>query len=162
MFDAMLNITNIKCESSNMEFLMHYREKIAWLTLGSMLIAYALYFGLIIAGHPAGRETFPMLWLFGPIAGAQGLFVIIVSIAFAVSAPKEAKQRADERDRSIAHRGTNFGYYVLMTGMILVGVIMPFTDSGMKLVNAALFMLVIAEAVRLITIVTSYRRGWHG
>lgn len=141
---------------------MHYREKTAWLTLGSMIIAYALYFGLIIAGHPAGREVFPMLWLFGFIAGAQALFVIVVSISFAVSAPKEAQQRADERDRAIAHRGAHVAYYTLMTGMILVGVVMPFTDAGMKLINSALFMLVIAEAVRLIVIVTSYRRGWHG
>lgn len=141
---------------------MHFREKSAWLTLASMVVAYSVYFGMILSGHPAGDKMFPMLWLFGTIAGSQAVFVIIVTIALALMNPKEADERADERDRAIAHRAAHSAYYVLMTGMILVGVVMPFTAGGVKLVNAALFVLVIGEAVRDVMILISYRRGWHG
>ena len=36
---------------------MNFREKSAWLNVFAMLAAYSLYFGLIIAGHPAGRAA---------------------------------------------------------------------------------------------------------
>ena len=46
--------------------------------------------------------------------------------------------------------------------MILVGVVMPFTEPAWKVVNAALLAIVIAEAVSLVLVINSYRRGWHG
>ena len=46
--------------------------------------------------------------------------------------------------------------------MIVVGVVMPFTEPPIKIVNTALFGIVLAELVGLIVVVTSYRRGWHG
>ena len=141
---------------------MAFREKTAWLVLASMLVAYTLYFGMILADHPAGREVLPMLWLFGRITLVQLFVVIAGSILIAARTPKEARARADERDRAIARRGGAVGYYVLMVGMILVGVVMPFVDTGVTLVNAALLALVIAEAVRHGVILLSYRRGWHG
>jgi len=44
----------------------------------------------------------------------------------------------------------------------MVGVVMPFSDPAPKIVNAALLAIVLAETVRHVLIVTSYRRGWHG
>ena len=55
-------------------------------------------------------------------------------------------------------RATSTAYYVLMGGMILVGVVMPFTSTGWKIVNAALLMIVVAEIVHYGVIVSSYRR----
>ena len=110
---------------------MTYKEKASWLMLVAMVLAYSLYFGLIIAGHPAGTSLFAMLWLFGTIAATQAVVVII-------------------------------SYYVLLTAMIVVGVVMPFTEPAIKIVNTALFGIVLAELVGLIVVVTSYRRGWHG
>ena len=50
----------------------------------------------------------------------------------------------------------------MMVGMILVGVVMPFTDTGVTIANTALFAIVIAEAVHSAVVLLSYRRGWHG
>ena len=50
----------------------------------------------------------------------------------------------------------------MMTGMIIVGVIMPFTDSGTKIANTALFAIVVAEIINDVMVLISYRRGWHG
>jgi len=141
---------------------MTYTEKKAWLTLVAMLLAYSLYFGLILAGHPAGSEHFAMLWLFGTIAATQAMVVIIGHVWLAVAARKLPRARVDERDRAIAARGTRIGYYVLLTGTIVVGVVMPFTDPPMHIVNSALFAIVVAETAGLLVVVTSYRRGWHG
>src|SRR3546814_9018425 len=104
-----------------------FREKTAWLVLASMGAAYTLYFGMILSVHPAGREVVPMLWLFGRITLVQLVVVIAGSIFIAVRTPKEARDRADERDRAIARRGGAAGYYVLMVGMILVGIVMDRT-----------------------------------
>ena len=141
---------------------MNFREKTAWLTLASMTIAYTIYFGLIIAGHPAGREMFPMLWLFGSIAAVQAVVVIAGHIALAMTTPKAERKRPDERDRAIHRRGAAAAYYVMMAGMMLVGVVMPFTDTGVKIANAGLFAIVLAEAVNGAVVLLSYRRGWHG
>lgn len=144
------------------ESTMTYTEKKAWLTLVAMLLAYSLYFGLILAGHPAGRDRFAMLWLFGTIAATQAVVVIIGHVWLAIAARKLPRARVDERDRAIAARGTRIGYYVLLTGTIIVGVVMPFTDPPMHIVNSALFAIVVAETAGLLVVVTSYRRGWHG
>lgn len=141
---------------------MTYKEKASWLMLVAMVLAYSLYFGLIIAGHPAGKSLFAMLWLFGTIAATQAVVVIIGCIWLAIEARKLPRARIDERDRAIAARGTATSYYVLLTAMIVVGVVMPFTEPPIKIVNTALFGIVLAELVGLIVVVTSYRRGWHG
>ena len=141
---------------------MTYKEKASWLMLVAMVLAYSLYFGLIIAGHPAGKSLFAMLWLFGTIAATQAVVVIIGCIWLAIEARKLPRARIDERDRAIAARGTATFYYVLLTAMIVVGVVMPFTEPPIKIVNTALFGIVLAELVGLIVVVTSYRRGWHG
>lgn len=141
---------------------MAYREKAAWLVFISMVAAYTIYFGLLLYGHPAGREMFPMLWLFGSIAAAQALVVIIGYVVLAMTTPKAERGRPDERDRAIRRRGGAAAYYVMIVGMILVGVVMPFTEAGMKIVNTALFAIVLAETVNSAVVLISYRRGWHG
>ena len=145
---------------------MAFKEKLAWVTLGSMLIAYSIYFLLLALYYdpslPAARRTLQMLMLFGGVTIAQAVVVAIVSAVLGVQARREAQAKPDERDRAIARRGASAAYFVLMVGMILVGVVMPFGDPRWKIINAALLSLVIAEAVRYILIILSYRRGWHG
>lgn len=142
---------------------MAFREKISWLSLVAMIIAYSVYFALAAQLARQGVTSTPaFIAVLGAVLGAQALVVIVASIALAVHAGREANGPADERDRSIARRGASIGYYVLMVGMILVGCVMPFKDRGWAIINAALLALVVAEVVRYGVIVTSYRRGWHG
>src|SRR3954452_7124802 len=142
---------------------MAFREKIAWLTLVAMVVAYSVYFSLLGATYRHQEPAMPqMLGLFAAVTIAQMVIVVIGSAALALSAGQEAKARPDERDRAIARRGTGVAYFVLMVGMLVVGVVMPFSAPAWKIINAALLALVIAEAVRYTLIVYSYRRGWHG
>lgn len=141
---------------------MNFREKSAWLNVIAMLAAYSIYFGLILSGHPAGREVFPMLWLFGSIAVAHAVTVIVGTIILSARAPKSERVRADERDRAIRRRGATMAYYVLLVGMMAVGVYLPFVESGVLLANTGLFAIVVAELVNSFVVLMSYRRGWHG
>ncbi len=140
---------------------MAYREKTTWLTLVAMLIAYTIYFTLVLTGH-VGPRLLDILLPFGVIATVQAIVVIIGHVALALSSGVEGRAKPDERDRAIARRGGTAGYYVLLVAMIVVGVVMPFSDPAPKIVNTALLSIVLAEAVRDVLIILSYRRGWHG
>jgi len=143
-----------------------FKEKLAWVTLVSMLIAYSIYFALLALyvdpGPPAGPRPMQMLMLFGGVTIVQAIVVAVVSAVLGIRARREAQAKPDERDRAIARRGASVAYFVLMVGMILVGVVMPFGEPQWKIVNAALLALVLAEAVRYTLVIVSYRRGWHG
>lgn len=138
---------------------MAWREKVAWLTLLAMIAAYSVYFGLTAA---LPHSYWGQLLLFGEVTVVQAIVVVVVSIVLAILAGAEARARPDERDRAIGRRGAGAGYFVLMVGMILVGVVMPFKSQGWSIVNAALLALVIAEITRHAIVVWSYRRGWNG
>ena len=137
---------------------MAWREKQAWLALSVMVVAYGVYFALV-AGER--RSMLAMLLLFGGVAIAQAVVMIVGSIVLAVRAGKEAQARADERDRAIDRRSARIAYFVLLIGMIMVGVVMPFSEQGWRISNAALLALVVAEVVYGVVVV-SYRRGWNG
>ncbi|MEA3012865.1 MAG: hypothetical protein QOD42_1410 [Sphingomonadales bacterium] len=142
---------------------MAYREKIAWLELAGQVVAYGGFFAAVIVAERMGGVS--LLLFIGLFAAASVIRMLIEGVGrFVIAARSGADARvpADERDRAIARRGAAIAYYVLMAGMILVGLVMPFTASGMKIVSAALLGLVLAELVRCSIIVSSYRRGWHG
>ena len=62
------------------------------------------------------------------------------------------------RRKTARQRASSSAYYVLMAGMILVGVVMPFSETGWAIVNAALFMIMVSEVVQGGMMVFSYRR----
>jgi hypothetical protein len=142
---------------------MSFREKIAWLSLTAMVVAYGVYFTLISPAFlPAGASTGYFLALLGGILTVQAVLVTIASIVLAIQTGRDANAPADERERAIARRGAAIAYFVLMVGIIVVGCVMPFSAGGWHIVNAALLALVASEIVRYGVIVVSYRRGWHG
>ena len=142
---------------------MAFREKIAWLTLGTMVVAYGIYFGIVGPAVRFGEgRMIDIIWSFGIVATRHAIAVIVGAILIALLSRKEAMAKADERDRAIARRGATIGYYVLIVGMILVGVVMPFSEAPWRIVNTALLAIVVAEATHQAVVLLSYRRGWHG
>jgi len=137
-----------------------YREKIGWLSLIAMAVTFGPYFTLV-AMHAFPDAALPnvrQLFIFGVTAVAQGLIIGVGHLYFRRSSPDEARIPPDERDRAIMQRSISSAYYVLIAGMIMVGVMMPFNSGGWKIVNAALFMIVAAEVVHHGVSVASYRR----
>lgn len=140
---------------------MAYREKTAWLTLCCMVIAYIVYFSLVLSGH-VGPRLLDIVWTFGIVASIQAITVIIGYIVLTATSGAEGRAKPDERDRAIVRHGRSAAYLVLLTGTIIVGVVMPFSDPAPRIVNAALLAIVLAEAVSNALVIISYRRGWHG
>ena len=141
---------------------MSYRERIAWLALFAMALAYGPFFVLLgreaaFGGPSIGR----FLLLFGAASAVRVAIEAGGRIALAVRMGAEARAPADERDRAIAARSSSFAYIVLLVGMIVVGMVMPFSSQGLAIVTAALFALIAAELIRCLAIVLSYRLGWQ-
>jgi hypothetical protein len=143
------------------------REQFAWVWLLTLVVTYAAYFTAV---QLTGDAPFMVrIIMFAAATIAQ---VVIIAVASTVIALRHRNELSgDERDRAIEHRATTVAYSVLIVGMILVGCILPFSQSGWELFNAAVFVIALAEIVRHALIVTFYRRGmkegvpsrgWHG
>jgi hypothetical protein len=139
---------------------MPYREKIAWLSLIAMVVTFGPYFAIVKAGvfHDDALPDLRQLGLYGVTAVVQMIILGVGHLYLRHRSPEEARTPPDERDRAIKYRSMSVAYGVLIAGMILVGVVMPFESAGWTIVNAALFMIVAAEIVHYGVVVASYRR----
>jgi hypothetical protein len=132
---------------------MSFREKIHWVTLVTMILAfgwYALAYPWRMAGNPAGIWASAGMLIFTTIA-----IIIVMTIASAYL----AIQTPGERDRSIHLKGTHFAYYPLVLG-IWANIVALFWGVGPTAqLNLMLATVVLAELVRIGTQLYLYRRG---
>lgn len=138
---------------------MSYREKFAWLSIFAIVITFGPYFSMVALNPPG--DTLPNLHQLAMYAGVAVIRMMILGVGYLIlrrQSPEESRMALDERDLMIKYRSQSYAYYVLIAGMILVGCIMPFTNNGWSIVNAGLFMLVLAEITDYSTAVYSYRR----
>ncbi len=140
--------------------MMSSREKVAWLSLVTILITFGPYFTLVAVGffsNVALPDLF-QLFCYGVTAITQAVLLGLGHLWLRRRFSLEAKAPLDELDLQIKQRAMSTAYYVLMTGMILVGVVMPFTEQGWKIVNSALMMIIIAELVQYSLVILGYRK----
>ncbi|MBU6379155.1 MAG: DUF2178 domain-containing protein [Gammaproteobacteria bacterium] len=137
---------------------MAIKEQFARIWLATMLVTYPAYF---VAVALLGETTF---WTqIGLFTATVILQVIVIGIASAVMELRhEGGPKADERDRAIDQRATRVAYQILIAGMIVVGCVLPFSESGWRIFHAAVLSIATAEIVRHALIVSLYRRGWTG
>jgi hypothetical protein len=141
---------------------MPYREKVAWLSLIAMAVAFGPYLTLMTISPPTGPlPNLPALSFFAATVAVQLVILGVGHLWLRISSPQDARVPADERDRAIARRSLGAAYYTLLTGMVLVGIMLPFTSGGWMIINAAIAGIVLAEVVHYAVAVWSYRRGWH-
>jgi hypothetical protein len=135
-------------------------ESRAWLQLWAMGPPYFVYFTLQLAfpGWFEGLPPLPRLACFGATACVHAAITLIGMLALKLKKPEDGPM-LDERDRAIEARATLAGYYTLMAGMIMVGVMLPFGAGGWKIVNSALLSIVVAEMVRHALIAMAYRKA---
>ena len=139
---------------------MPYREKLAWLSLAAMAVTFGPYFTVVAMGLMPGDAVpdFRKLAVYAAVGIAQALILGAGHLVLRRQTPQDARLPLDERDLAIKHRAVTWAYHLLLTGMILVGVMMPFTEHGWTIVNAALFWIVAAEFLRYAITAVSYRR----
>lgn len=142
---------------------MAYREKMAWLQLVGFVVAYSVYFGITGPAVAFGRDNMlDIVWSFGPVAAVHGILSLIGIGVLTWMAKREGSDKADERDNAIQRRSTSVAYGLMMTGLVLSGVMMPFTSGAYKVVNVSLLVVVVCEIIRDLVTIIGYRRGSHG
>lgn len=132
-------------------------QKRAWLILWSMCPVYCLYFAVQIM-LPDRFTT--MLERIGLLALVASVHAVAYVSGWLVIKQREVGEPLleDERDRAIDGRATRTAYFIMLTGLIVVGMVMPFNKAGWELVNAALFFIVLSETVRYALILIGYRQ----
>ncbi|HRK04690.1 MAG TPA: hypothetical protein PLW14_06285 [Chlorobiota bacterium] len=138
---------------------MAYRERVAWMLLGSILVSLGPY--LVYVYGFQRDEVIPMpgfdqLKLYGVAASMFAMLVGLGYLVLRLKYPTEAKAPADERDTTIERQSYRVGYMILLTGMMAVGIYKPFVANGWSIVNDAICIIFIAEVVRDVMIVRNY------
>jgi cytochrome b561 len=149
------NITDTNGEARRQ---MAYREKLAWLSLGAIAVAFVPYFTIVAMRAQNETALIPQLELYTIAVGVQLLVLGAGYWLLRRQSPSDAAMPPDERDIAIANRSTTVAYYVLMAGTIVVGCIMPFSNRGFSIVNAAFFAIILAQVVRYSVAAATYRR----
>lgn len=137
---------------------MPAKEQFAWVWLSTMLVTYAAYFTSVFT---IGETTaLTQIGLFAATTVVQALVIGTVSAVIAVR--HKGGPKSDERDQLIDQRATRAAYQLLICGMIVVGCLMPFNNSGWRIFHAAVFSIAVSEIVRHGLMVSMYRRGANG
>ena len=152
----MLIYDNIVTVMANMKDLdMVTWENRARLALWSMGPPYAVYFAIQLAS-PAWLDT--MVQRILCLAAAALTHAAVFGAGFLLLGRHgEDGLAIDERDRAIDARATRSAYWLLFTGAVVVGMMMPFKDGGWRIVNMMLAVLILAETLRNALIVAGYR-----
>jgi hypothetical protein len=123
-----------------------------------MAVTFGPYFVVVaLLADQSGLPNLRLLVLFGAAALTQAVILAVGHVYLRRKAPLDARTPPDERDRAIDRRSVVLAYYVLLVGMVVVGVVMPFNASGWQIVNAALLAVATAEVVHYVSAVASYR-----
>ncbi|WP_337880097.1 hypothetical protein [Rheinheimera sp.] len=135
-----------------------YREKSAWLAILARLLAFGPYFVWVSLNAAQELSLWQQLQAYGLTVAVQLALLGGGYLWLRWQMPLDAKAAKDERDKAIEANALKGAYYLLMTGMILVGCLMPFSQSGWPQFQAAVFFIVLSELWHYSQMVLSYRR----
>ena len=139
---------------------MSFREKLAWITLVTVLLCFGAYYGAIFGGlirhySPAALH----------LAIASLILLILLQAGLttlaAVTTPKDGRGPRDEREKMIQARSHTIGYYTLM--IATAALIIPTHTHGtdmVDIVNFAMLGIVISAVVVAVAQIVMFRRGY--
>ena len=160
----MLKIFNISIFKKHAlkDLKMHSRERTAWAWLICLLIAPSIYFaGLNHSDWVAGNDELSRLAALSMPLIVMAFVALGVRALNIVKARQNGQELLDERDQLIEMKSTSMSYHVLMAGMIVVGMMMPFSATRWELVDTSFFFIVMAEVVHSCITIYGYRKGMH-
>ncbi len=138
---------------------MSYREKIAWLSLLSVVLTLGPYLVYVAVTRPGPDvPNLGLLLVFGIAAGANGIIRAAGEVVMRWRNPVDARIPMDEREILIERRSITVAYYILMFGFLVVGGVMPFKNYGWDIVNTAIAAIVVAECVQYGLVIIGHRR----
>jgi hypothetical protein len=136
---------------------MSFREKSAWISLVTVVLAFGVYFGAIALGlvSPRGFATLHLLLACVLVMVATQCILHLVAARLS---PEDAHQPRDERERLIQLRSHTVGYYLLVAGVLALFFPGHMGAGPIDLMNFALLAVVVAAAAVSATQVVLYRR----
>lgn len=137
---------------------MSFREISAWISLVTVAVCFGVYFGAIVTGGVSPRGVGAVHLLLVCVAALVALQIASHAVAAGL-APREARAPRDERERLIAWRAQSLGYYVLMVGVLALGLPGHFGHPAPDLLNFALLDVVVAGLTVAVAQIVQYRRG---
>lgn len=140
---------------------MTFREKILWVAMLPTLGLWTWYFASVVGAWRMGTIDEGLFFgrmIFAVIAGVVVQVAAIAAIA--ILNPKEANAKRDERERVLQHRGTAAAYFVLSFGTVTIVGGSYFDWTKFAVVNAFLFVFLLAEIVRGAVEIRGLRRGF--
>jgi hypothetical protein len=141
---------------------MHSRERTAWAWLVCLLIAPTIYFaGLNHSNWVPGNDELSRLAALSMPLIVMAFVALGVHALNIIKARQQGRDLLDERDQLIEMKSTSVSYHVLMAGMIVVGMMMPFSATRWELVDTSFFFIVLAEVVHSCITIYAYRKGIH-
>jgi hypothetical protein len=142
---------------------MTFHEKSRWIALLANLAVWGWYFITIARALAAGApDARGLIALAIPVTIVITIIHIVAHAAVAIAKPSEARTDLDERERAIARRATAAAYHVLSVGIVMALAASLYYWTAFVAVNAVLLAFIVAESVRYLIEIVSYRRGWHG
>jgi|CXWL01.1.fsa_nt_gi hypothetical protein len=140
---------------------MSFREKVLWVAMLAPLGLWIWYFASVVGAWQMG--TIDEGLFFGRM-----VFAVIVGVAVQVAAiiviaiqnPKEASADADERERLIEYRGSFAAYNIIAFGVVTIIGGSYFGWTRFAVVNALLFVFLVAEVVKGAIEIRGFRRGF--
>lgn len=139
---------------------MPMREKRAWFVVLVNLAVYGFYFttlAVALADGEASHAHFMGL-MFKSIV-LLVVVLIVLNIAAAAMAPKDAQTPEDEREKLIAWRSSHFAFFVLSAAGALAIMAIYFGVDGFLTANGLFLAMVIAEIARNAMQIYYFRRG---
>ena len=138
---------------------MSYEEKGTWVYLVVSVVVYAAYVGVILTradGGPVADVAYvaPLLWSIGAAIVAG----IVVRIVVEIVRPSES-YRSDERDRELARRGVEVGWWGVVAGSLAALALALVEADHFWIANAVYLGFVLSAVLSSVTTIVAYRRG---
>jgi cytochrome b561 len=139
---------------------MSFREKSAWISLVSLVLVFGAYFpyiGMVLT------ETRYRFALFLVMVGVFIIAEVVLHLVIATQSPRDARTPKDEREQLIELKATRTAFYVLLVSAFgSIGTVhlrlRNQNDHLWLMMQAILFSIVCAEAVKFARQIVLYRR----
>lgn len=132
-------------------------ESRAWLALWTLCPPYAVYFALQLISPDWLTTMWQRIFCLAVAACVHASVFAAGAVRLGTRRRAEDGLAVDERDLAIDARATQGAYYLLLCGAVAAGMILPFKESGWKVVNTSLLFIVLSEILRNVLIIRGYR-----
>lgn len=140
-----------------------FRETSAWISLISLLGVFGFYFTVV--GHALGAGPIPPPAFLGEYIAAV-ILLVIVQVALHIiaaittrAAGGDMDTARDEREKLIELKSNRFGYFIILSGSVMVAGAIGLGVPGYWTANALVLSVALGELTRFFAQIVYYRMG---